>query len=243
MIKDLVTLPVTDSTNRYLKELAAKQALPDGFTVTALRQTSGRGRLGRTFFSPEGTGLYMSVYYNTPSAAEAMAYTPLCACAVCRALESVCSVRAGIKWVNDIYLKGKKLCGILCEKTKNGVVLGIGLNLKTPPEGFPEEIRNVACSLAECLDGGDMALCSREKMLDAIRESIAYYAHHPDAVMPFYRERMFLTGRYVSLPDGQTVLVTGVSDAGALQVRFADGREMAWLSGEVTLHGATIAET
>ena len=142
-----------DSTNNYLKKLAAEGAA-EGTVVIADEQTAGRGRMGRSFASVAGCGIYMSMLLRpadcTPDCAQSL--TAVCAVAVCRAIEKVCGRAPGIKWINDLYLRGKKICGILCESSvKNGkvdyAVLGIGLNVTTRIEDFPEELRETAGSL------------------------------------------------------------------------------------------------
>ena len=134
-----VFLQETDSTNRVAKELA-RQGAKHGTAVLARRQSAGRGRMGRQFFSPEG-GLYLSVILRpdvTPE--DLLLMTPMAATAVWKAVESLTGIRLGIKWVNDLYLEGKKVCGILCEGAGDAVVVGIGLNLCTPEGGFPPEL-------------------------------------------------------------------------------------------------------
>ena len=123
--------------------------------LVAESQTAGRGRLGRSFHSPVGTGLYMSILLRpTFSAERALFITTAAAVAVCRAIEQETGLKPQIKWVNDIYLHEKKICGILTESSINfetkglkWAVLGIGLNLSEPEGGFPEEIRSVAGAL------------------------------------------------------------------------------------------------
>lgn len=226
-----VILEETGSTNRVLREKASLGPVPDGLRVIARKQTAGRGRLGRDFFSPSGTGLYMSVFFEARDAGDALRYTLISACAVCLALEEQ-GLKPGIKWVNDIYLGSKKLCGILCEKAPGGVVCGIGLNLKTPEGGFPEELRDIACAL----DNGTEAL----SLADRILYHFLLLRQDDARVLSVYRERMFLTGRSVTLPDGEQVTVLGVSDRGGLLVTGESGRQKELISGEVTLHGAAL---
>lgn len=236
--KEARTLPApllleeTDSTNRVLRQMAARGNVPDGQCVIAAGQTAGRGRLGRGFFSAPGAGLYMSVYFETRDASDALRYTLISACAVCLSLEER-GFSPRIKWVNDIWLRGRKLCGILCEKVPGGVVCGIGLNLKTPEGGFPEELRGIACAL----DDGTPALPLAERIL----RHFLILRDNFDRVLEEYRSRMFLTGRRV-LFGGEELLVLGVSAQGGLLVRDPSGRERELISGEVTLHGASFEE-
>ena len=134
-----VFLQETDSTNRVAKELA-RQGAKHGTAVLARRQSAGRGRLERRFFSPEG-GLYLSVILRPDIPPEDLSLmTPMAATAVWRAVEKLTGICLGIKWVNDLYLGDKKVCGILCERAGDAVIVGIGLNLQEPEGGFPPEI-------------------------------------------------------------------------------------------------------
>ena len=104
-----------DSTSTYAKKLAESGA-EHGTAVIALQQTGGRGRLGRSFHAPAGTGIYMSLILKTAADfSKAMLVTTAASVAVCRAIRKVCGADPQIKWVNDIYLNGKKVCGILTE--------------------------------------------------------------------------------------------------------------------------------
>lgn len=134
-----VFLQETDSTNRVAKELA-RQGAKHGTAVLAWQQSAGRGRMDRQFFSPEG-GLYLSVILRPDVPPEDLPLmTPMAATAVWKAVESLTGIRLGIKWVNDLYLGDKKVCGILCEGAGNAVIVGVGLNLREPEGGFPPEI-------------------------------------------------------------------------------------------------------
>ena len=179
-----VFLEETDSTNRAAKELA-RQGTPHGTAVLAERQTAGRGRLGRAFFSPEG-GLYLSVIlYPQCPPEDRVLMTPMAAVAVCRALEQVCGISPGIKWVNDLYLGGKKLCGILCEGCGDAVIVGIGLNLYTPEGGFPAEIPATALDVP----------VDRRALAEAIRQQLL----QPGEFLAEYRERCLLLGKTVTV--------------------------------------------
>ena len=142
-----VLLEETDSTNRKAKELARQGAI-HGSWVLAGRQTAGRGRLNRRFFSPEG-GLYLSVVLRPDIPPEELALmTPMAATAVRTAVERLTGISLNIKWVNDLYLGDKKVCGILCEAAGTAVIVGIGLNLKAPEGGFPPDINAAALQVS-----------------------------------------------------------------------------------------------
>lgn len=140
------------STNQRMKRAALEKKLPHGSVVAAESQNAGKGRRGRIFYSPKGTGLYLSVLlYPSKTAGESLEITAAAAVAVCRAVERCCKVSLGIKWVNDLYLDEKKVCGILTEAVTDFetgdiefAVVGIGLNLYEPREGFPQEISKTA---------------------------------------------------------------------------------------------------
>ena len=145
-----------DSTNNYLK---AWTGGPDGAAVTAESQTAGRGRMDRSFQSPRGQGIYLSVLLRPGLPPDRLPpVTALAGVAVCTAVERVCGVRPGLKWPNDPVLKGKKLCGILTEMSLEAetgrvqsLVLGIGINVGQRPEDFAPEVREVATSLLQVL--------------------------------------------------------------------------------------------
>ena len=138
------------STNTILKGLVPS-GLPDGFVLAAEKQTSGRGRLGRSFESPEG-GLYLSMLlYPKCRPEETATLTPCAAVAVSRAIEKVCSLAPEIKWPNDLQINGKKLCGILTESSVYGgrryVIIGLGVNVNTDISALPPELRETATSV------------------------------------------------------------------------------------------------
>lgn len=152
---ELHVLPVTGSTNTLLRE-KARDGAKEGCTVIAGAQTSGRGRLGRNFYSPPDTGVYLSILLRPLSLApsEAVAFTTMAAVAACEAIEKVSGRQAQIKWVNDIFMDGKKVSGILTEaslRPKSGkidsIVLGIGINVYPPENGFPADLGQIAGSV------------------------------------------------------------------------------------------------
>ncbi len=154
LLKVKATLTIhgtTDSTNLDLKELA-KAGAETGTVVIAENQKAGRGRLGRQFYSPSHSGIYMSLLIRPDEKTDTGLLTAYTAVAVCNALEEVSGEKFGIKWVNDILKDGKKVCGILAEAgVENGkteyIIVGIGINVYPPNEGFPEEINNIAGSV------------------------------------------------------------------------------------------------
>ena len=156
----LVCLETVDSTNNEVKRRALAGAA-DGLAVVAEQQTGGRGRRGRSFVSPAGQGLYLSVLLRPRCPLEEVStLTAWTAVAVCNAVERVCGVRPGIKWPNDVILDGRKLCGILTELELEAetaalrhVVVGVGINLTQTAADFGPEVAPVAVSLARLWDG------------------------------------------------------------------------------------------
>lgn len=148
---NIIWLDRVDSTNDRLKELAA-QGAPEGTVVVAAEQTAGRGTAGRSFFSPAGEGLYLSVLLRPKATVEELlTLTGWAAVAVRGAVEKACGAPCQIKWLNDIYLNGKKLCGILAElsPTLDYVVLGVGINLVQSAETFARQgLAEIATSLS-----------------------------------------------------------------------------------------------
>ena len=218
-----------DSTNTRAKQLAA-QGAPHGYLVCADSQDSGRGRFGRAFFSPEHSGVYITYILRPQLSAErAVMLTSLAAVAVARAIEKVSDVKAGIKWVNDIYVNGRKLCGILCEASmdfESGMleyaVLGIGINVMKMD--FPEELRDIATSIGnEC--GEDI---SRSRLIAEISNQLdaLYPELETGAFMAESRARSVVIGKDVTVLRGNEQYPAHVLDIdaqGRLVVRTETG--------------------
>ena len=232
-----------DSTNRLLKEWAV-QGAAHGTVLIAGRQTGGRGRLGRSFASPEG-GLYLSVLFRPACSLEqAASLSALAALAVCRAVRDAAGVAPGIKWPNDVVLNGKKLCGILAESVLGSdgarLIVGIGVNGNLRLEDFPEDLRQTACSLLS-ETGKPVDLRALEERL--IREMDALYAAWEAdslSLLKEYRGLCLTCGRDVRiLRDGESRPAKALSVNGdySLRVAWPDGREEDVRFGEVSVRG------
>lgn len=230
------------STNLTAKRLAAEGA-PHGTLVVADSQTGGRGRRGRSFASPPGTGLYLSmVLRSTLPMQSAVLITSAAAVAVCRAVERVCGKRLSIKWVNDLYRDGKKCCGILTEAAADvesgGVdylIVGIGVNLFPPRGGWPEEIAGIATAVFE--PGEAVNRC---RLASAVAdELLALCGALPDTpFMEEYRARNLVPGRDVLiLQNGESrpAHALAITDDGRLRVRLPDGGEETLSFGEISI--------
>ncbi len=232
----ITAVGVTGSTNDDLKHAAASGA-PEGTVLIAGAQTAGKGRLGRSFYSPDEAGLYMSVLLRPKTAAEAaLAVTTAAGAAVSEAIDELCGVSSGIKWVNDIYIGGRKVCGILAESvispdgSVDCTVLGIGINVAD--RGFHGEIRGKA--------GAISADISLRPVLAAkvLTRFFRYYDLFPaKTYMDEYRKRSVLPGETVEYElDGvrHTAVVEGIDDEARLIVR-SDGVAATLSSGEVSV--------
>ena len=221
---------VTTSTNDDLKSLAAETEHTRPVVLFADKQTAGRGRQGRSFFS-EG-GLYMSVLFPTLGE-EARYLTHVAAVAVGEAISAETGLPARVKWVNDVYMEGKKVCGILAESFEargaRRYVLGIGVNVGTPKGLLPEEIRSVAAFF----DGDKSALAAR--ILNVLFGLLQGFDLAD--LRARYAALSFLTGRRVNVlkEDKKPATVVGLSDGLGLLVRYDDGSIEELIAGEVHL--------
>lgn len=231
-----------DSTNLVLRKLASEGA-PEGTVVIASEQTGGRGRKGRSFYSPQGTGVYVSLLLKPKIAPDdATLITTTAAVAVCGAVEALSGEPASIKWVNDVFLRGKKVCGILTEGSfdmESGqfeyAVLGTGINVFEPDGGFPQEIREIAGSVLM-----SPAPDAKNRMIaEYLNRFLPLYRALGSAeTNAEYRKRSFVLGKQVNVIGG-----TGTTPARAIDVdercrlivEYADGRREALSSGEISV--------
>ena len=253
MIQDrrFIHIDRTASTNDAVKAMIAASEEPVYAVVSARTQTGGRGRLGRSFFSPPG-GLYFSASFPlTGEETNLPCLTLIAGLCVCEALEALCGVAPAIKWPNDLYLNGKKLCGILCElvggKTPSAVV-GVGVNLTARDDEIPAELRGKMTSLA----AEGVAAPAREELLKAAAERLDRAVYDERALadaavaarcMAAVDRRSCLTGQTVSRAESGVVVTgvfTGVSPAGEAILRLPDGSERRVISGELTVQTATL---
>ena len=232
-----------DSTNNRAKQLAA-QGAPHGMLVIADSQTAGRGRFDRSFHSPASGGIYLSIILRPDAdAAHAVRITPMAAVAVARAVEHTAGIAAQVKWVNDVYIKDRKLCGILCEAAmgKDGrmdyVVVGIGVNVA--PMDFPPELSGIATSLSNACGRS----ISRTQLLAALVEELnSLYPQLEDGgFMDEYRARSNVIGREVNVLRGGTGFAARAVDIdgeGGLIVELPDGSRETLHSGEISIRFA-----
>ncbi len=230
------------STNTLARQMAEKGE-GEKTVVIASEQTQGRGRRGRSFYSPDSSGIYMSILLRPDiAAADAILVTTCAAVSVCKAIEKVSHKRAEIKWVNDIYLSGKKVCGILTEAALNVesgkpeyVVLGIGINLFVGEGGFPEDIKNIATAV---FGSQKEAENHKNELVAHILDFFFEYYDRLTAKTFFeeYRNRMFLIGKPIKvLSDPEyNAVVLDIDSNFELKVRLENGEEKLLNSGEVS---------
>ena len=242
-------LQTTDSTNRRAQELAMSGA-PDGLTVVANEQSAGRGRLGRTFHSPKDTGIYFSTLFRpTCEPSEIVQITTWTAVAIARAVERTTGILPDIKWVNDLMMGERKICGILTEmsvESETGtiqyVVVGAGVNVNQEPEDFPEELRGIAGSIAMAVghpvQRARLTACMSEEMDNLRRDWPSRRAEYLRA----YRELCISTGREVLVTDARHTgefakhgFCEAVNDDFSLRIRYEDGTYENVSSGEVSV--------
>ena len=233
-----------DSTNTALKTLAAAGE-EAGLALVAAEQTAGRGRMGRSFYSPPGTGLYLSLLLRPAiSAAQAGHLTACAAVAVAEALEEFTGRRTLIKWVNDVLLDGKKVCGILTEAAldcESGMlhyaVVGVGINVSVPADGFAAELREVAGAVFDAAPPPELRSRLAAAVLDKLIDCCAPAAS--EQCRQAYRDRSLVLGRAVSIlrPGCEPVPAEAIDlDRDyALIVRMPDGSLQRINSGEVSI--------
>lgn len=232
------------STNQIAKQLALDGA-KNGTIVIANEQTAGRGRMGRSFFSPPDSGIYMSIILRPNlSAQKGILITTFASVVVCYAIEKIFNVTPKIKWVNDIILNGKKICGILTEAVtdfESGnieyAILGIGVNFST--KLFPDNIKNVAGSLKN----NEQDEIRRNKFIAEILEQIFLNFDIVDdgSFISEYKKRSIVLGKEIEVINGSSIIKARAIDIdkiGGLIVEFPDGKQQTLTSGEISIKGA-----
>ena len=238
---EIILLESIDSTNKYLKQISCEST--EWTTVIAENQTSGRGRYDRTFFSPENCGIYMSVLLKPKiSADSAVLITAAAAVAVSDAIEKLSSKQTQIKWVNDILIGTKKVCGILCEgvlNTQSGcidsVILGIGINVYTPENDFDDSIKNIAGAIFN-----EKIPDMRNLLIAEIINSFEKYYNELEnrTFLEIYRSRSAVVGKNVTVLKGEEKIpakAVSIDDNCRLEVEFKNLNREFLSSGEISI--------
>ncbi len=231
-----------DSTNTMLKKMAENGA-PEGTVIIAAEQTSGRGRLGRSFSSQNGTGIYFSILLRPDmKPTESLLITTCAAVAAAKAIESNTGRVASIKWVNDIFVRDRKVCGILTEASfdlENGrlsyAVLGIGINMYFPEDSVPDDIKGIAGGIFDEKPDGDAV---SRIVADVINNFFADYKTLSGRHFLFdYTTRSYLDGKAINVIKPTQVrkaTALGIDEDFRLHVRYENGEEEFLSSGEVS---------
>ena len=231
----------TSSTNDLAKE-KAKVGAVDGTLILARKQDSGKGRYGRTFYSPENGGAYMSLILRPKHQIEETPFiTIIAAVAVCNALKTICGIDVTIKWVNDIFIDRKKVCGILTEASfevetasVEYAVLGIGVNVFT--KDFPDDLNKIAGSVS---DHAQKEFSINELIAEILNELEELYLHHSkDSILNAYRKYSCVLDReiyFVHKGIKTTGTAIAIDDQGGLEVKTNDERFLTLQSGEVSI--------
>ena len=234
---------VVDSTNRIVKE-KANLGEKEGYLEIACEQTEGRGRKGRSFYSPADTGVYFSILLRPShyTSEQAVHFTTMAAAAMCEAIEQVSGKEPGIKWVNDIFLDGKKICGILTEASfslEGGcleyAVLGLGINLYPPKGAFPEALKETAGSLFESSQN-DM----KNRLTAAFLNSFMKYYKGNDIreYVEKYRHYSIVLGKKITVVQrekNRQAFVCEIDDRCHLHVEYENGEREILKYGEIQL--------
>ncbi len=230
---DVLVFDTLDSTNNEAKRRAAD--LSGGALIVANAQSAGRGRMGRGFFSPQDTGLYFSLMIPIKGELQsAVSLTSVTSVAVMRAIKRIANKQTEIKWVNDLYFHGKKVCGILTEAMSGGetvsLIIGIGINLSTV--SFPAELADKAGSL-----GGEI---DKVGLIRAIWEELCPYITDPSNTswLSDYRDHSCVLGKQIEWDDG-TARRRGkadrINEKGELEICAENGEKVVLRTGEISL--------
>lgn len=239
MSDKIIFLDEVDSTNLYAASLCLNsEEIP--LAVVAESQTKGSGRMGRTFYSPENSGIYMTYILNAENIETLNLITSSAGLGVAEVLEKECGIKGTIKWPNDILISGKKVCGILTKLiTVKGKIkfalIGIGVNVTNKKQDFPEEIKEIATSLRietdNDFDKKDLTL----KIIEKLNEIFIHKKYTESEILKLLRERSEMLGKKVFVKsENREFLAVDLSSDGGLIVR--DGEETKVIhSGEVEL--------
>lgn len=232
------------STNQLAKQAVVSGEAAHGAFVIAQQQTAGRGRRGRTFYSPDGAGLYLSIVLEPKEKTlqESLLLTTAAATAVYKAVEKVCGISLDIKWVNDLYLHGKKVCGILTEAItdfESGniefAIVGIGLNLYLSEDGYPDELKDIAGALYP--NAGAASNTDRNSLVAEIVNSLMEEMEDLK-LSEVYVEHNMVPGRKIQIIDGslsRPAKALEICPDGRLLVQEADGSKSILSFGEVSI--------
>lgn len=241
-LKNIHILDTVDSTNKMLKNISSTKA--SGHVIIANHQTAGQGRLGRSFVSPDNSGIYLSYMHRFNSSSVPLFITSYAAVAVAKAIYRTIGIYPSTKWVNDILINNKKVGGILTESIINpgyiDIIVGIGLNISTKLESFPSNLRNKASSIEHELEQEINKNLLVSLLIDELDKLMSRYDDIHDEYLDFYRRLDITSGKriiYTPVHDNHNESYKGeaisINDDFSLQIRLDDNSIISASSGEI----------
>ncbi len=243
--KDFFDIEVHDeitSTNTVAK-ISSMNKIIEGKVIVAKMQSEGRGRYAKSFYSPDDSGIYFSIVLTPDIERKKLIhYSAMIANVVCHSITNITKKNAKIKWVNDIFLDEKKVAGILCEASfavENDeleyLVIGIGINLYNPKDGFPSEIKDIAGYLQD-----ERVPDFKNKIIASILDEVFYQYQHfdVDKITKEYKKNSFIIGRKININKGEnTILATvvDINEKNELVVKLANGNIEIITSGQISI--------
>lgn len=247
----LFVYDITDSTNLEARRFVLGETPSAPAVFIARQQTAGRGRLGRGFYSPKD-GLYLSIVIKPAfDMSRSSQVTVAAAAATSESIDEICGCDSRIKWVNDIYVNSKKVCGILTEATTDfetgqidSLIIGIGIN--TSDRSFPPELADIAGSVPGA-SGEELTGHEKARLASTIIEKVLRYTKDLSGFMDSYRERSMVIGKHITVYTGtyrkdptqelggRPAFAVGIDDSGGLIVEYEDGTRQTLTSGEVSI--------
>lgn len=246
------TYSTIDSTNNEAKKKLNEKMEQDTLILSE-EQTEGKGRLGRVFISPASTGLYMSlILHDVSSEKNSTLITTVAAVAVCRAIEKLTNKAPQIKWVNDLFLNEKKICGILTEgiinmetQTMESIVLGIGINITVSKENTPKNLQEIIGGIFD-LQSNEQNITRNQLAAEIMNEFYTLYQEmESKEYLDQYRERCFVLGKEVSFKKNNEELegkAIAIDDEGGLVVEMKNNEKLTLSYGEISIKIKKVGE-
>lgn len=232
---DILYYPSIDSTNNCCKRLLADGKQGE-FLIAADEQTAGRGRQGKSFYSPALTGVYFSLVLRPETTLQnAVTATTAAAVAVCRAIEKLTDKKPKIKWVNDVFLDGKKICGILTEAVTDfesgivdSVIIGVGINISTID--FPDDVEQAGCL--------NTAISKSALIGEVCRELMNIAGGDYKSFIDYYRSHSIVIGKKIKcIQNGKVTdaIALAIDETGGLEIETETGERLTLRSGEISI--------